>query len=254
MRIEDGQYVGSKNELKVFNLLCEGKSQIEVAGILNVSKPYVNQITKRLLTLELIKDIKKSNGSNTYLYIHNKDISELSLDVKIPKKKKILGDDNCLNCGKKVEIHRIFCNLKCKGAYQSGPRSSQWKGGSTFQPYCWKFNGSLKERVRAFFGYVCFTCGETGGPDALHVHHIQYNKMACCDGKEDALLIPLCTSCHNRTNRDAKNGFWEKLFYTQLIARTGGKCYYSKKEWRLMGGDPPALHLLKVNEDLLFLN
>jgi hypothetical protein len=182
------------------------------------------------------------------------NISDISIEVSLPKKKKIMGNKRCRNCGKLIENSKKFCNQKCRGLYQRGPKSANWKGGKTFQPYCWKFNDSLKIRVRTFFNNICFACGEAEGEDTLHVHHIQYNKMICCDGKEDALLIPLCTSCHNRTNRDAKNGFWEKFFYTQLISRTGGKCYYSKKEWRLMGGDPPAMHLLKVNEDLLFLN
>jgi 5-methylcytosine-specific restriction endonuclease McrA len=250
MKIDDGQYVGSMNELKIFELLCNGKTQAETAKILGFSRPYINQVTKVLLTLGVIKEKKREIGvSRTYDF--NKEIPEVSLELHLPKRKKKLGRDKCLNCGKRIKVNRKFCNQKCRGLYQSGPRSPQWKGGSTFSPYCWKFNESLKLRVRSFFNHTCFACGDLENGTTLHVHHINYNKMACCNGDKEALLIPLCESCHNRTNHDSKHGFWEKLFYTQLMERTGGKCYYSKKEWRKMNGDPAPHHLLSVNENLL---
>jgi hypothetical protein len=254
MRIEDGQYVGSPNEIKIFKLLCEGNTQAQAAKSLGFSRPYICQRTKVLTSMGLLKE-RKHEKSIAINYEHIKDISEIALDVRLPKRETKFGKGKCLDCGKRLPTdtrrERKFCNQKCRGHYQRGPRSTNWKGGTTFKPYCWKFNESLKFRVRSFFNHTCFACGESENGITLHVHHIHYNKQACCDGGGEALLIPLCESCHNRTNHDSKNGFWEKLFYTQLMARTGGKCYYSKKEWRAMGGDPPPQHPLKINEDLL---
>lgn len=35
--------------------------------------------------------------------------------------------------------------------YQSGPLSSTWRGGTSYYPYCPKFNAEFKRRCRAFF-------------------------------------------------------------------------------------------------------
>jgi DNA-binding CsgD family transcriptional regulator len=81
-----------------------------------------------------------------------------------------------------------------------GPLSSGWKGGISFLPYCPEFNDNLKEKIRTEFGRVCYLCGKTEVDEGkgLCVHHIDYNKKQGCGHKW--ALIPLCNSCHLRTN------------------------------------------------------
>ena len=85
-----------------------------------------------------------------------------------------------------------------------GPANSQWKGGTSFLPYCHKFNERRKRAVRNFFGNVCLLCNKPAeknecgerGVIALAVHHIDHNKEQGCSGVPFN-LVPLCHDCHN---------------------------------------------------------
>jgi hypothetical protein len=106
-----------------------------------------------------------------------------------------------------------------------------WYGNikySTDAPYCEKFNDDLRERVRMFFGYRCFECGEAQTDKKLHVHHIHYNKKTCCDGSPHD-MIPLCRSCHMKTNHH--RNYWENHLTKLLYAYSpDGKCYFTTDE------------------------
>lgn len=82
---------------------------------------------------------------------------------------------------------------------QSGERNCNWRGGVSFLPYCPKFDFDLKERVRTNFGRNCAICGKRETTKHHDVHHIDYNKLQGCYGKRWA-LVPLCHSCHVKTN------------------------------------------------------
>jgi hypothetical protein len=94
--------------------------------------------------------------------------------------------------------------------------------------YCELFNDEFKERVRAFWAYRCFECGEPQNGTKLSIHHIHYNKKMCCDGSPRD-VIPLCASCHAKTNN--KREYWEKHF-TELLYMNHpkGKCFFTKEE------------------------
>lgn len=79
-----------------------------------------------------------------------------------------------------------------------GENNPNWMGGASFEPYCHKFNESIKESVRDEFDRRCFLCGEPENGRRLSVHHVDYNKGQGC-GHQWA-LIPLCSSCHSKTN------------------------------------------------------
>lgn len=81
-----------------------------------------------------------------------------------------------------------------------------WKGGKSFEPYCPAFNHSKKEEVRERFNRTCFVCGEQENGRKLHVHHVDYNKLQGCKGKQWALL-PLCLRCHTRTTNSRHHYF-----------------------------------------------
>ena len=108
-----------------------------------------------------------------------------------------------------------------------GERSHRWKGGISFEPYCPKFNREFKERVRSFFGYRCAECGEPQNGYKLHVHHVNFNKMSCCDNTPP-LFVPLCRSCHARTQKDRE--YWEEHFTRMINEYHGGACYFPKEE------------------------
>lgn len=82
-----------------------------------------------------------------------------------------------------------------------------------FLSYCQKFNKKFKEKIRDKFNRECFICGlsEELNGRKLPIHHINYNKNCLCDDSK-CYFVPLCTSCHMRTNSNRK--FWEKLLTT----------------------------------------
>lgn len=96
----------------------------------------------------------------------------------------------CQICGairyyKPCDIERgrgRFCSRKCMGKWFSkhirGEKTSNWKGGTSFEPYCAKFNDEFKEYIRDKFGRICFLCGKTEEDNdrKLDVHHVNGTK------------------------------------------------------------------------------
>ena len=120
-----------------------------------------------------------------------------------------------------------------------GSKSPNWRGGTSFGQYCEKFNNEFKERVHAFFGYHCVICGQVWHPgdEKLHVHHVNYNKTACCD-ESKRMFVPLCRACHNLTSAPNKRGYWRDVFTKLIEQNYGGKSYFTKEE--MMGITAPS--------------
>lgn len=108
-----------------------------------------------------------------------------------------------------------FCSLKCKGKWLSGENSPVWKGGTSFEPYCHKFNEAFKESIREKYGRVCFLCQTTEEENGrkLCVHHSNYNKDCLC-GKSECKFVPLCGSCHAKTNFN--RDYWESIIMEKM--------------------------------------
>lgn len=117
-----------------------------------------------------------------------------------------------------------------RAIYRTGWLSPNWRGGITHDKYCYKFNENLKERVRKFFNNQCFICGKTQKEvgQSLSVHHVNYNKNACCDSSQ-VMMVPLCLECHGKTN--SNRDYWEKHIETILKEKYNYKCYYTKEEY-----------------------
>jgi hypothetical protein len=87
----------------------------------------------------------------------------------------------------------------------SGPNASNWRGGKMYEPYCPKFDETFKEYIRDKFDRKCFICGKAEESignirkQRLHIHHVDYNKNDICNGYSWP-FVPLCPSCHARTN------------------------------------------------------
>lgn len=115
-----------------------------------------------------------------------------------------------------------------------GEKNPSWNGGSSFAPYCFKFNNNRKKATREFFGNVCIACGSHVSEQRTNipVHHIDHDKEQGCSGKPFN-LITLCPSCHakelhrekeyhNYINKTLDSGFdwgiWDREQYkTQVM-------------------------------------
>jgi len=127
--------------------------------------------------------------------------------------------------------HRTNETRRKQSEAQKGEKGSNWMGGISFFPYCPKFNSEFKERVRAFFNHQCAECGEPQKDKALAVHHVNFNKGSCCDPYAPRLFVPLCASCHSKTN--SNRDYWEQHFTEMINEYYGGKCYFLTEEMSL---------------------
>lgn len=116
---------------------------------------------------------------------------------------------------------------------RSGENSCLWKGGISFEPYCPKFNNNLKQRIRAFFEYRCVCCGKHEKEDKRKhcCHHVEYNKQACCDGKQ-VCFATMCHKHHAQSNFERDR--WESMLHRIIDEVYDGKSYYTIKEWEEM--------------------
>ena len=102
---------------------------------------------------------------------------------------------------------------KISGAL-SGENAPNWKGGISFGKYCKLFNNSFKKSVRDNYHNTCFLCGKTKEEEGqnLSVHHVNYNKDCLCGSTCE--FVPLCASCHSKTNHNRE--YWEDLIMHYL--------------------------------------
>lgn len=148
----------------------------------------------------------------------------------------------CDNCGKEIKRYprevfkKNFCDQKCLGEYRRGKNNPFWNGGSSFFPYCEKFNDEFRSRVRAFFGYKCVECGmpEEENGRKLSVHHVHYDKSSCCSDAPHQ-FVTLCQKCHARTNTNKE--YWKRVFEELLEEKYGGKSYFTREEMELLKPD-----------------
>jgi len=131
-------------------------------------------------------------------------------------KKKI--KKKCSNCGVEFNVppcdnDRVYCSAKCAQEYMWGERSSNWKGGRSFGPYCPKFNGALKEDIRERDNRTCQLCGAKENGEKLCVHHIHYDKENCAPD-----LISLCRLCNCKVNGNRE---YYEAFFMSLLSKTG---------------------------------
>ena len=219
----------------------------------------------------------------------------------------------CDNCGKEfyrqASLYRInnkrgttklYCSNDCKGNAWKGENNPNDAGGTSNWPYCELFK-TVIPRVLIFFDDKCFLCEKTKKENGfisrktkrvtereLCVHHVTYDKLACChidnisklykltgnqlkaieladkptrklieiygltpdrvkEIEEDRIrdnalmdefgvpaeyrwmFVPLCHSCHGKTNSKKKRNYWKRYFIAELMKRTGGQSYVRKE-------------------------
>lgn len=175
----------------------------------------------------------------------------------------------CLECGIPFdqEQRRVergsgrFCSSKCfhvwrvKNISLRGENSPMWNGGLSYGKYCPDFR-PVRPRVRAWYEYRCMfpncECGNEivaiGVKPQLDVHHVYYQKEACCyhteegefvfdlgkDGKiivqgNPTKFVTLCRSANGKVNKNRL--YWAKYFENLINTKYGGKSYYTKEEF-----------------------
>lgn len=172
--------------------------------------------------------------------------SQKNMGKNNPNFKNAMITRRCIICGKVFTKHRawlkkknvspdtlgLYCSRKCFGIGHAkkvtGESSPVWQGGISFEPYCPKFSKEFKERVRGWYNYQCSNCGQLQTEKKLCVHHVYYNKQACCEQNEDGeysyniegeqinvignpnKFVALCHCCHTKTNYNRV--YWARYF------------------------------------------
>jgi hypothetical protein len=103
---------------------------------------------------------------------------------------------------------------------QRGPLAPNWNGGTSFVPYCQKFNKQLKEKIRNRDNRTCQLCGVKENGKKLFVYHIHYDKENCYPD-----LIALCAGCNSKANGNRQ--YFEVFFMNKLNER--GLLFYTKE-------------------------
>lgn len=77
-----------------------------------------------------------------------------------------------------------------------------WKGGSSFEPYCPKFDFRKREEIRNKYDRICVVSGISAlqNGERLSVDHLDENKMQGCNGVKWK-LVPLTKSIHSKMNK-----------------------------------------------------
>ena len=96
-----------------------------------------------------------------------------------------------------------------------------WKGGTSFEPYCHLFNFDVKEKFRNKYYRVCIICGISilQNGRRLSIHHIDENKMQGCKDHKWS-LIPLCIFCHSKLQKRQNNFLLELLLFNNRQKQT----------------------------------
>ena len=104
--------------------------------------------------------------------------------------------------------------LRTSHTGKNGEKSSNWKGGLSFEPYSHLFNRQLKDTIRARDNFICQKCGvlELEYGRRLGIHHIDYDKKNCTENN----LISLCTGCNGKVNGDRE--YWKEFFNKKMEA------------------------------------
>lgn len=130
----------------------------------------------------------------------------------------------CEICGNKFEVaqankNQKCCSRKCQGKWHSknhiGEKSSNWKGGISEQLYCKLWTEKFRKLIRDQYHNKCFICNKSKEDNQnrnLSVHHVNYNKNCLC--QKTCEFIPLCQSCHSKTN--GNRSYWEDLIMCYL--------------------------------------
>jgi len=212
-----------------------GYGYYTIARKLNISESSVKRgLIRRGITLRTESEYKKLSAEHAPRGEHNWNWSGgrgvfpcgwCGADVERP-----------VNEIKRKKYGHVFCSTKCMGEFWTthlnGKNNHHYINGATYGDYCEKFNRFFRKRVRAFLGNTCMLCGKSAEENNrnMSVHHLYKNKDACCDDNiSKSKFAVLCISCHNKAD---KNDELNKQLIDIINTKYGGKCYYTREEWK----------------------
>jgi len=135
--------------------------------------------------------------------------------ISVGLKGKYCGERNHM-FGKKLPVETKRRMAKAlKGKY-CGKNSSQWKGGTSCEPYCSLWTEPFKKEILERDGCICQYCNAIknicGGKERMmSIHHIDYNKKNCVTEN----LIVVCSSCNSKANKG--RDWWQTWFGAKMI-------------------------------------
>jgi len=140
---------------------------------------------------------------------------------------------------KSEETLKKISETKIQNGSAVGCKNPNWRGGTSFLPYCYKFNKCRRKATRNYYDNVCICCGKHVTENLVNnktqwemdVHHVDHDKEQGCGGRSFNLVI-LCHSCHakeqhhrkeyqdyiNKTLREGfKWGIWSEQEYIEKV-------------------------------------
>lgn len=159
----------------------------------------------------LLKQSKSMQGKNT-----GENHPMFGKHLRKETKDKLSTINSGINHPQFGKYHSEITRRK-QSATQQGIPLSEWEGFITENPYCYKFNESLKIQIRNQYNNCDYMSGIhkdiCNKGQSLDVHHVDYNKQQGCKDNQWR-LIPLSKSNHAKTN--SNRSFWNRLFIYSL--------------------------------------
>ncbi len=156
----------------------------------------MNNEWKKKISQSLIgRRLTKTHKKNISKAIKGRPISE---ETKEKISKKLKGRVFSQERNKKISNAHKGKKLSEKTKKRiskalAGEKHYNWCGGLSRKHYSYKFNKSLKEKIKKRDKYICQECEDKND---LTIHHIDYNKKNC----EESNLITLCRKCNTKAN------------------------------------------------------
>ncbi len=148
-------------------------------------------------------------------FLPKEDIVNILFNQELPLKavkEKYKTDYETIN--KNLKYYNLYDKYK---EFRKDKKFFTYINGSKKDYYSKKFNGKyFRQIIRNYYGNKCFICWFESKSRKLDVHHIDYNK------KNDNFynLIPLCQSCHSKTNYNRE--YWQQALSSLVILRNLG--------------------------------
>lgn len=152
-----------------------------------------------------LSESHKENLRRSHIGIERTDDWCNNISRSLMNNKNAIGNKSLLGWIPSQETRDLWSRQRSK------ENNSNWRGGTSYLPYCKKFDNDLKESVIIRDNYTCQLCGKTQEQQInkigkrLTPHHIHYDKQNCYPD-----LITLCCSCNLKVN-------WNRLYYESLF-------------------------------------
>jgi hypothetical protein len=152
---------------------------------------------------------------------HKRKIGEAQKGI--PKNRESIEKMRLTKIGRKDTPETKKKKRECR----LGEKSHLWKGGISFGKYCKLFNARFKERQRAYMDHTCVLCGTPQNGSKHMPHHVNYNKMMCCNDIKP-LFVTLCRGCNAKVNFNRE--YWEQYFTDIIETYYQGKTFFTEEE------------------------